>query len=405
MAFARPRYDIADLVRAHRSELERQHRLSRSQKRVLTLISLCRTAALGGHLEVCSGCGREHPVYNSCRNRHCPKCQALAQQKWIDARAARILPVPHFHGVFTPPSELRPLAMRHPAVVYTALFRSVSELLLELGRTHLTIRAANRAASAKPMAGAKPRGPQARARATLGLTMVLHTWTRDLRFHPHVHVLITAGGLSLDGQRFVHTRKSQRTGKDFLFDIKVMGRLLRGKMLDALRKLHREGAFPELTQRAFNRLMTSLAGHKCWVVYAKAPFRRSQHVLSYLGRYTHRVGIANSRLLDIGPTHVTFHTKHGRTATLHPVEFLRRLVQHILPDGFHKIRHAGLYASAKPGGLLEQARAMLPAAEPRNQVPPATDDAPQVCVHCGSLILRLPLAAMARSPPSEVVCT
>ena len=265
MGFPRPRFDIADIVRAHRKDLEAQHRISRPQKRVLTAISRCRTAALGGHLEVCTGCGREHPLYNSCRNRHCPKCQALAQQKWIDARAERILPVRHFHQVFTPPSELRPLAMRHPAEIYTALFRSVRGLLFELGHTHL--------------------------KARLGLTMVLHTWTRDLRFHPHIHVLATAGGLALDGQRFVHVRK------DFLFHVKVMGRLLRGKMLDALRQLHRKGAFPELSHAAFNRLMASLAAHKSWVVYSKAPFRRSQHVLSYLGRYTHRVGIANSRLL------------------------------------------------------------------------------------------------------------
>lgn len=372
MGFARPRYDIADIVKAHRPELERQHRLSRSQKRVLTLISLCRTAALGGHLEVCSGCGREHPVYNSCRNRHCPKCQALAQQKWIGARAERILPVPHFHTVFTPPSELRPLAMRHPTEVYAALFRAVSELLLELGRTDL--------------------------KATLGLTMVLHTWTRDLRFHPHVHVLVTAGGLSLDGQRFIQVRK------DYLFNVKVMGKLLRGKMLDALRKLRRKGVFPELSHRAFNRLMASLAAHKSWVVYAKAPFRRSQHVLSYLGRYTHRVGIANSRLLDAGPTHVTFRTKGKQTATLHPVAFLRRFLQHILPGGFHKIRHAGLYASAQPGRLLDQARALLPLPKPHWEAQPVAADARRTCAHCGGIILRLPLTAMARSPPTEGVC-
>ncbi len=356
----------------HRENLEKHSRLSRAQKRVLTLISRCRTAALGGHVEVCTGCGRKHPVYNSCRNRHCPKCQALAQQKWIDARAERILPVRHFHGVFTPPSELRPLARRHPVEVYTALFRAVSELLLELGRTRLN--------------------------ATLGLTMVLHTWTRDLRFHPHVHVLITAGGLSLNGQRFVHVRK------DFLFPVKVMGRLLRGKMLNALRKLRRKGVFPELSQAAFNRLMASLAAHKSWVVYAKAPFRRSQHVLSYLGRYTHRVGIANSRILDVGPEHVTFRTRGQQTATLHPVAFLRRFVQHVLPDGFHKIRHAGLYASARPGGLLDQARALLSALKPQREAQPVLTDRPRTCAHCGGLILRLPLTAMARSPPLESAC-
>lgn len=372
MAFPRPRYDIADIVRQHRPALEAQQRLSRPQKRVLTAISRCRTAALGGHLEVCTGCGREHPAYNSCRNRHCPKCQALAQQKWIDARAARILPVRHFHLVFTPPSELRPLALRHPAEIYTALFRATSELLLELGRTHL--------------------------KAALGLTMVLHTWTRDLRFHPHIHVLTTAGGLSMDGRRFIHVRK------DFLFHVEVMGRLLRGKMLDALRKLQQEGAFPELSPSAFNHLMASLARHKSWVVYAKAPFRRSQHVLSYLGRYTHRVGIANSRLVEVTTDHVTFRTKHGKTATLHPVDFLRRFIQHVLPDGFHKIRHAGLYASARPGGLLERAKALLPRPKGPQDSEPAPVDEPRRCTHCGGQILRLPLTVLPRSPPFEAVC-
>lgn len=365
MAFPRPRFDIADIVRAHRSGLEARQFLSRGQKRVLTAISRCRTAALGGHLEVCTGCGREHPVYNSCRNRHCPKCQARAQQKWIDARSERILNVPHFHLVFTPPSELRPLAKRYPAEVYNVLFRATSELLLELGRTRL--------------------------KATLGLTLVLHTWTRDLRFHPHIHVLATTGGLSLDGKRFVHSRK------DYLFPVEVMGRLLRGKVLAALRTLHRKGAFPELGKRAFGRLMASLAAHKCWVVYAKEPFHRSGHVLSYLGRYTHRVGIANSRLLDIGPSHVTFRTKGKGMATLHPVDFLGRFIQHVLPDGFHKIRHAGLYASPI---LLEQARVLLPT-RPTTKAPEPSIDEPPHCPHCGALIQRVRLA---RAPPPETAC-
>lgn len=372
MGFPRPRYDIADIVRAHRHDLERQHRLSRPQKRVLTSIARCRTAALGGHLEVCTGCGHEHPAYNSCRNRHCPKCQALAQEKWIAARSEKILPVPHFHLVFTLPAELRPLTMRHPVEVYTAFFRVVSELLLELGRTHL--------------------------KATLGLTMVLHTWTRELAFHPHIHVLATAGGLAIEGGRFVHVKKSKR-GKLFLFHVTVMGELLRGKMLEALRKLHRKGAFPELTQPVFDRLMTRLATPKSWVVYAKAPFRKSQYVLSYLGRYTHRVGIANSRLINVTNDHVTFHTKHGKTATLHSVEFLRRFVQHVLPDGFHKIRHAGLYASAQPGGSLELARALLPASPATPKSEPVPIETPQTCPHCGGLLLRIPLTSLARAPP------
>lgn len=368
MGHPRPRFDIADIVRDHRPGLEARLLLSRGQKRVLTAISRCRTAALGGHLEVCA-CGYERPVYNSCRNRHCPKCQAAAQQKWIDAREQRILNVPHFHLVFTLPSELKPLARRHPAEVYAALFRVVTELLLELGRTRLG--------------------------ATLGLTLVLHTWTRDLRFHPHLHVLATAGGLSVDGKRFAHARK------DYLFPVKVMGLLLRGKMLAALRKLHKKGVFPELGKRAFDRLMGALAGHKSWVVYAKAPFRKSTHVLGYLGRYTHRVGIANSRLLDVGPGHVTFRTKGQGTATLHPVDFLARFIQHVLPDRFHKIRHAGLYADSRPGGRLEQARALVPETKAAPKTDPAPTEAPQICPHCGGSILRLPLTAIARAPPPE----
>jgi len=354
-------------------ELEKRQRLSRAQKRVLTAISRCRTAALGGHLEVCTGCGWEHPVYNSCRNRHCPKCQAAAQQKWIDARAARILAIPHFHLVFTLPSELKLLAMRHPVEIYSALFRCVSGLLLELGRTKMN--------------------------AILGLTLVLHTWTRDLRFHPHLHVLVTAGGLSLDGSRFIHIRPSKKR-KVFLFHVKRMGKMLRGKMLDALRELQAKGAFPELDPAAFDRLMARLAGHKSWIVYAKAPFRRSQHVLSYLGRYTHRVGIANSRLIDMGPEHVTFHTKGHGTATLQPVVFLARFIQHVLPDGFHKIRHAGLYACAQTGGPLERARSLLPPASAPKE-PAQPEDVPR-CPRCGGLILRIPLNALARSPPLEV---
>jgi len=262
--------------------------------------------------------------------------------------------------------------MRHPVEIYTAFFRAVSELVLELGRT--------------------------RRKSTLGLTMVLHTWTRELAFHPHIHVLVTAGGLALNGQRFVRVRRSKK-GKLFLFPVKVMGRLLRGKMLDALRKLYRNGAFPGLESPTFDRLMARISGHKSWVVYAKEPFRKSQHVLNYLGRYTHRVGIANSRLVEVAEDHVTFRTKHGRTATLHPVEFLRRFVQHVLPDGFHKIRHAGLYASAQADGPLEQARALLPASPALPKPGPAPIEAPLTCPHCGGILLRIPLTALPRAPP------
>lgn len=368
MGAFRPRHDIADIVRQHRAELEQVTTLSRAQKRVLTDIAQCRTAALGGHLDYCPNCGWEHPVYNSCRNRHCPKCQALAGERWITSRTERILPIGHFHLVLALPSEMRQLAQLHPVEIYRAFFHSVKELLLELGQTRL--------------------------KATLGLTMVLHTWTRELTFHTHLHVLVTAGGLSLDRNRFVHIRKK------YLFPGKVMGILLRGKMLDALRDLQAKGTFPELDPLDFHSLMTRLARHKVWHTHAEAPFRRSHHVIAYLSRYTHRVGIANSRLVDVSDRHVTFRTRGEQRITLPPVEFLRRFVQHVLPNGFHKIRHAGLYASAQPGGLLERAKALLPARSTRKAPAFTPEEAPTHCPRCGEPLLRFPLIPeWARAPP------
>jgi hypothetical protein len=323
----RPRFDIADIVREHRAALEAEQRLSVTERRVLTAIERCRTAALGGHVEVCRSCGHEQPAYNSCRNRHCPKCQCLAQERWIAARAERLLPVRHFHVVFTLPSELRALCRRAPRALFEAMFRSASDTLLELGKSRLG--------------------------GSLGVTMVLHTWTRDLRFHPHVHAIVTAGGVDASGV--------WHPTKDFLLPVKVMGQLLRGKMLDQLRRLERDGLLGspgELEDpEAFDRMMARVAKAR-WVVYAKRPFRRAEHVLAYLGRYTHRVAISNGRLVNVTASTVTFRTKEGKTHGVTPVEFLRRFIQHVLPDGFKKIRHYGLYASGAHG-MLATARARL----------------------------------------------
>jgi hypothetical protein len=326
----RPRFDIADIVREHRAALEAEYVLTLEQRRVLSAIALCRTVALGGHVDVCRQCGHEHPAYNSCRNRHCPKCQVRAQEQWIRARSERVLPVKHFHVVFTLPSELRALAMYRPRPMFSALFAAAHETLLELGASRLGV--------------------------TLGITSVLHTWTRDLRFHPHLHALVTAGGLSLDGSRWINASAK------YLFPVEVMGTLLRGKVMDALRNLHVRGeldGFEDFRDpQGFDRLMTRLA-KTSWVVYAKRPFKRVEHVLKYLGRYTHRVGITNSRFVDVRRDAVTFRTKEGKTTTLRPVEFLRRFVQHVLPDGLKKIRHCGLYASANVETKLAQARMRL----------------------------------------------
>ena len=246
--------EVADIFRRHGPawRAKQRGRLSRAQLKVMSAIEQCRSAALGGHVLRCDGCGVDQVSYNSCRNRHCPKCQALRQEKWIAARTERLLPVRHFHVVFTVPSKLRALGNGFAREVFGALFSAASETLLELGDSRLGAR--------------------------LGITMVLHTWTRDLRFHPHVHALVTAGGLAADGSRWVPSRKN------YLFPVEVMGALLRGKMMAHLRALHARGAFAGFENfadpKGFDGFMTKLARASRWVVYAKRPFKRVDHVLN-----------------------------------------------------------------------------------------------------------------------------
>jgi len=378
----RPRFDIADLVRQHRAQLEAEVHLTLAQRRVLSAMALCRTAALGGHVDECRSCGFERPAHNSCRNRHCPKCQALRQEKWIAARTERLLPARHFHVVFTLPSELRALCRHYPRELFGALFAAASEALLDLGDSRL--------------------------HARLGITMVLHTWTRELRFHPHVHALVTAGGLADDGSRWVPSSTK------YLFPVQVMGALLRGKMMAALRTLHARGTFASFDDfadpEAFDRLMQKLV-KKNWVVYAKKPFKRVDHVLKYLGRYTHRVGIANSRLVDVRDDAVTFRTKNGKTVSLAPVEFLRRFVQHVLPDGFHKIRHYGLYAGAAEAARHAAHERLAPASTASTSSTVADIAWPEQlreltgrdvhrCPRCGDYLAHRPApATRCRAPP------
>jgi hypothetical protein len=378
---ARPgpaRFDIADIVRAHRADLEEARRLSGPQKRVLTDIAQCRTARLGGHLDRCESCGYEHPSYNSCRNRHCPKCQALAQEIWIEARRQRMLDVRHFHVVFTLPSELRPLARWAPRVVFEALFHAAQRTLLEFG--------------------------QSRLHATVGATLVLHTWTRTLEFHPHVHAIVTAGGLGDDGESW------RPASKRFLFSVEAMGKVFRGKVMTALGRAYDDGAFARHDAHdphAFTALMRRLP--KRWNVYAKAPFKKGRHVLAYLGRYTHRVGIANSRLLAVSEHAVTFRTKGQGTETLSPVQFLGRFVQHVLPDGLHKIRHVGLYAPAS-AARRELARERLgdtvrrlPRHDWRERLARLTGRDVSVCPRCGARLVTLIVPA-CRDPPTRAAC-
>jgi predicted RNA-binding Zn-ribbon protein involved in translation (DUF1610 family) len=391
-AAGRARFDIGDIVRQHRAALEAVQHLSVAQRRVLSAIALCRTAALGGHIDVCRSCGLELAYFNSCRNRHCPKCQALAQEQWIAARAEQLLPVEHFHAVFTLPAPLRPLCRYRPAKLYAALFAAASETLLELGTTCL--------------------------KARLGVTMVLHTWSRQLLLHPHVHAIVTAGGLALDGSHF------KPSSRKYLLPVKqILGVVFRGKMMAALHALHGAGRFNGFDEFAdpegFDRLMSRLAA-RSWVVYVKKPFRQVGHVVQYLGRYTHRVAISNSRLLDVTDQAVTFRSRDRDCVTVPPVEFLRRFVQHVLPDGFHKIRHYGLYSAtaARPEGALGRARSLLPAAV--TITPPAAaidrtaaSSAEQLreltgrdvtrCPRCGNPLERLGVPApRSRAPPHEL---
>jgi len=335
----RPALRVTDIFRAHGAAFDAARVLTPAQGKVLRALAACRTAALGGHLEVCDHCGFERPAYNSCRDRHCPGCQAAAQREWLEKRLVRVLPTHHFHVVFTLPSELRELALQNGAVVYDILVRAAAEVLGTLAGDRL--------------------------HAQLGITAVLHTWTRQMLFHPHVHCVVTGGGLTRDGGRWVETPPN------FLFPVAVMRKLFRGAVRAWLRKAFDAGKLAfDGDARDFARLLRSIH-RKRWVVYAKRPFAGAKQVFAYLGRYTHRVAISDHRLLALDDDAVTFSTRDGGQVTVSPVEFIRRFLLHVLPAGFHKIRHFGLYAAANVRTRLEQARAKLP--EPARLVEESED--------------------------------
>lgn len=365
-----PRFELAEIVRAHRAELESSRTLSPARRRVLTDIAQCRTAVLGGHLDVCQACGHEHPSYNSCRNRHCPKCQALRQQSWIEERQAHLVDAPHFHLVFTLPEQLRPLAAFAPTVVYRLLFTCVAATLRDFGRSRLD--------------------------ATLGVTLVLHTWDKQLRFHPHVHGIVSGGGLSAKGQWVAGHQ-------DFLFPVKAMSRVFRGKTRAALRQAHRQGAFRGFDgfddPQAFEQLLRQL-GSLDWYVYAKRAFGRANHVLQYLGRYTHRVALSNSRILALSDNSVVLRTRGTARVALPCVELLRRFLLHVLPKGLHKIRHYGLYVGTPSPATLAARYLPSPAGpvDPRQRLLLLTGRDISRCPHCGASVVCHPLPT-ARAPP------
>lgn len=324
----RPSLELADIVRAHRAAYEQSHTLSPTERAVLDAVARCRTAALGGHLDVCPDCGWAEPSYNSCHNRHCPKCPAVAQAKWIAVRLERVLPTHYFHVVFTLPAELRGIARANRATVFRLLLRSAAATLLALGH------------DPKRLGG------------ELGVTAVLHTWTQQLHFHPHAHCIVTGGALSPDGERWISAHP------DFLFPVHVMGQLFRGKMLAALRRAQRHG---ELRLRDPDRFAALLARlyRKKWVVYCKRPFGGPEQVIRYLGQYTHRVALSNHRLVAMDEHTVTFRTKSGQRVTLDAHTFLSRWLGHRLPKRFVKIRHYGLMSSSHATTRLESARRLL----------------------------------------------
>lgn len=390
--------EVADIFRSHLESLRDKYALGPAQQRLARDVVACRTAALGGHVERCMSCGFERPAYNSCRNRHCPKCQGLAGARWVAQRLDRVLPVHYFHVVFTLPSELHDLAADNRALIFELLMKSAAASLLALGRD--------------PKWFGHP--------AQLGVTTVLHTWARDLHFHPHAHCIVTGGGLADDGNGWVSAPL------DFLFPVHVLGALFRGKFLAGLERLRSRGLLRDpVDDRAARRRRARLY-EQSWVVHAKRPFGGAEQVYRYLGRYTHRVAISNARLISMTDQAVVFRTRGENTATLTPVDFIRRFLQHILPRGFTKIRHGGLLAPTNVNGRLARAKALLLQQSPQ----PAGDqhddydgDAPvtpaanlpwmdlllaltgidlKVCPICRSrAVVRLPLPPDCRGPPGQ----
>ena len=323
------RLEVADVFRAHQDQFLHRwgHILSDQQRKALRDIGLCRTAALGTHLERCDRCSYETVAYDSCRNRHCPKCQSSARDRWLIKQAASLLPVPYAHVVFTVPEQLAPLALRNQRLLYNLLFRAAAEALLEIA--------------------AEPRHLGAR----IGMLAVLHTWSQNLGLHPHLHCLVPAGGLAPDNSRWLATRRG------FFLPVRVLSRMFRGKLLAFLKQAYRRnqlcfaGKLAELsTPPAFHSLLGSLRGRE-WVVYAKPPFGGPEHVLKYLARYTHRVAIANGRLLGMENGQVRFrwrdsrHNNRSSIMKLDAAEFMRRFLLHVLPAGSVKILHFGLLAN------------------------------------------------------------
>jgi hypothetical protein len=393
----RPRLEVADIFHRHGADWRRSNagHVSIGQLQVMAAIEQCRSAALGGHVERCEDCGHSRIAYNSCRNRHCPKCQGAAAQDWLAAREADLLPVGYFHLVFTLPAEIASIAYQNKAVVYDLLFRTAAETLLTI------------AADPKHLG------------ARIGAAAVLHSWGSAMTHHPHVHMIVPGGGISLDGTRWVRCKPG------FLLPVRVLSRLFRRLFLTALADAHAAGRlrfFGEIAdlcrREAFVTHLAPLR-RKNWFVYAKPPFAGPEAVLAYLAGYTHRVAIANSRLIGLDERGVTFcykdYRRNGqaryRTMTLSADEFIRRFLLHVLPKGFHRIRHYGLLASAGCKANIARAKDLI--AAPMAEVDPpavhdtadpdATPDHRPPCPCCGGHMIIVEVFARSgapRGPPS-----
>jgi hypothetical protein len=390
---ARPALEVADILRDHGPawrEANRGH-VSLEQLKVMSAIERCRTAALGGHVARCENeaCGHTVIAYNSCRNRHCPKCQGAASRRWLADREAELLPVQYFHVVYTLPSELRDIAYQNKRVVYDLLMKAAAETTLAIA--------------------ADPK----RLGARIGITAVLHTWGSALTHHPHVHMIVPGGGLALDGVRWVTSRAN------FLVHVNVLARLFRGKMLAMLMDAHRAGQLTFFNthtgladKRTFKRFIAPLR-HIKWVVYCKASFAGPEQVLHYLSRYTHRIAITNRRLVAADDRGIAFRWKDYRidgpgrwkTMRLHPHEFIRRFLLHVVPKGFHRIRHYGLFANANRADNIATARALLGVAQPAGDPQKPQDsepDAPRVlpcpCPRCSARMIVIEVFARGCEP-------
>jgi Putative transposase/Transposase zinc-binding domain len=384
----RPAFELADVLRRHGDSYQRANagHLGRVERRVIGAITVCRTTALGGHVERCDDCGLTRIAYNSCGNRHCPKCQGAARAEWLTARQAELLPVPYFHVVFTLPPAAAAIAFQNKQIVYGLLMRAAAQALTDLAAKRLGVK--------------------------IGLIAVLHTWGQTLTHHPHVHCLVPGGGVALDGQRWIACKPN------FLLSVHALTKAFRRLFLDGLHAAFRRGELgffgdlaPLAEAAAFAERVRALR-QSPFVVYAKPPFGGPQRVLAYLARYTHRTAIANSRLVAVDEDEVAFSYKdyrrggRSRVMRLAPHEFIRRFLLHVLPDGFHRIRHYGFLAKGDRGENLARARELLKVQrthEPADQAQPSTTSEPEanadareafaVCPDCGGLMRRIGLVA------------